>query len=138
MPIEEICALRVADLATPDAALFLWSPGSILREAITVMECWGFAFKQQLVWKKDKPALGFWVHNQHENLLIATRGDMRTPEVRPLSIFDAPRREHSRKPDEAYELIECMYPELPKIELFARGDGRPGWATWGNEAGATA
>ena len=83
---------------------------------------------------KDKIGLGFFIRGQHELLLIATRGDMPSPlpANRPPSVIAAPRREHSRKPDEAYELIEGMYPELPKIELFARST-REGWAAWGNE-----
>jgi N6-adenosine-specific RNA methylase IME4 len=70
-------------------------------------------------------------------LLIGRRGEFPTPEPanRPGSVIEAPRREHSRKPDEAYDLIERMYPELPKIELFAR-HARAGWAAWGNEVTA--
>jgi N6-adenosine-specific RNA methylase IME4 len=72
-------------------------------------------------------------------LLIGVRGDMRSPaeSARPPSIIQAPRREHSRKPDEVYDIIERMYPELPKVELFAR-HARPGWAAWGNQAPALA
>jgi N6-adenosine-specific RNA methylase IME4 len=68
-------------------------------------------------------------------LLIATRGEIPCPlpANRPPSVIEAPRREHSRKPDEVYQLIERMYPELPKIELFAR-NAREGWARWGNQA----
>jgi ParB-like chromosome segregation protein Spo0J len=89
---------------------------------------------RRIVWVKDKIGLGYFVRNQHELLLVATRGDMPSPSPgnRPPSVITAPRREHSRKPDEAYELIERMYPELPKLELFARQQ-RPGWAAWGNE-----
>jgi len=86
---------------------------------------------------KDKIGLGYLVRNQHELLLIATHGDIPTPlpAQRPASVIHAARREHSRKPEEAYELIEAMYPELPKIELFARSR-RSGWAAWGNQAPA--
>ena len=85
--------------------------------------------------KGDKKALGYWVRNQHEHLIIAKRGNMVTPQEsnRPPSVIHAPRREHSRKPDEAYALIERMYPDLPRIELFAR-HARAGWSAWGNEA----
>jgi MT-A70 len=78
--------------------------------------------------------LGNYVRQQHEHLLIARRGDFpcSQPANRPSSVIEAPRREHSRKPDEVYEIIERMYPELPKIELFARKT-RPGWDAWGNE-----
>ena len=97
-------------------------------------QAWGFQYVSNIVWLKDKLGLGYWVRNQHEVLLICRRGDMPTPlpTNRPSSVIISPRREHSRKPDEAYELIERMYPELPRIELFAR-QARSGWDAWGNE-----
>jgi N6-adenosine-specific RNA methylase IME4 len=136
MLLEEICALPVADIATPDAVLFLWTTSPHLEKAFQVLAAWGFEYRATVVWVKDKIGLGYWVRNQHELLLIGARGNMRSPaeEARPPSVIYAPRREHSRKPDEAYEIIEQMYPELPKIELFARGKARPGWSVWGNEA----
>jgi N6-adenosine-specific RNA methylase IME4 len=137
MLLSEICKLPIPNLATPDAILFLWTTTPHLREAFNVMDAWGFKYASNTVWVKDKIGLGYWVRNQHELLLIGKRGDMPTPPpaCRPPSVIQAPAREHSRKPDEAYELIERMYPELPKIELFAR-DKREGWAAWGNEAPA--
>jgi len=115
--------------------LFLWSTNPHLPDALQVIEAWGFEYKTNIVWVKDKAGLGFIVRGQHEVLLIATRGDFPAPlpAVRPPSVITAPRREHSRKPDEAYEVIERMYPDLPKIELFARG-AREGWEAWGNQA----
>jgi N6-adenosine-specific RNA methylase IME4 len=135
MATDEIAALPVADLATRDAVLFLWSTAPHLPEALRVMQGWGFEYVTHLVWVKDRIGLGYWVRNQHELLLVGRRGDILTPafEKRPSSVMHAARREHSRKPDEAYALIEQMYPELPKIELFAR-NAREGWAAWGNEA----
>jgi N6-adenosine-specific RNA methylase IME4 len=135
LTIDEICALPVADLATPDAALFLWCTSPHLPDALRVVESWDFTYRTNAVWvKQGSPGLGYWVRNQHEILLIAARGNMRPPleSDRPPSVIHAPRREHSRKPDEAYEIIERMYPDLPKIELFARSR-RPGWSCWGNE-----
>jgi N6-adenosine-specific RNA methylase IME4 len=134
MALDDICGLPIADLATLDAALFLWTTGPHLRQAFEVLEAWGFEYVSNIAWLKDKIGLGHWVRNQHELLLIARRGDMPTPTPasRPSSVISAPRREHSRKPDEAYEIIERMYPDLPKIELFAR-NAREGWAAWGNE-----
>jgi N6-adenosine-specific RNA methylase IME4 len=136
MATDEIAALPVADLATRDAVLFMWSTAPHLPEALQVMQSWDFEYVTHMVWVKDKIGLGYWVRNQHELLLIGRRGDMLTPafENRPSSVFNAARRAHSQKPDEAYEIIERMYPELPKIELFARGMARPGWAVWGNQA----
>jgi N6-adenosine-specific RNA methylase IME4 len=134
MTTERICALPVPSLATPDAVLFLWAPAPLLNDALNVMAAWGFGYTTNMVWVKDKIGVGHWVRNQHELLLIGRRGEFPTPEPanRPCSVIEAPRREHRRKPDEAYELIERMYSELPKIELFAR-HARAGWAAWGNE-----
>ena len=134
LALDDICALPVADLATDDAVLFLWTTASHLQESWSVIQAWGFQYVSNIVWLKDKLGLGYWVRNQHEVLLICRRGDMPTPlpTNRPSSVIISPRREHSRKPDEAYELIERMYPELPRIELFAR-QARSGWDAWGNE-----
>jgi N6-adenosine-specific RNA methylase IME4 len=135
MSTETICALPVSELATDAAVLFLWTTAPHLQEAFRVIESWRFAYKTNVAWVKDRSGLGYWIRNQHELLLIAARGDIPAPSPnrRPVSIIEAPRREHSRKPDEVYELIERMYPDLPKIELFARSR-RPGWDRWGNEA----
>jgi len=135
MKLDEICALPVAELATEAAVLFLWTTAPHLRESFEVLAAWGFEYKTNVVWVKHAQGLGFFVRGQHELLLIATRGDIPCPlpANRPPSVITAPRREHSRKPDEAYKLIERMYPEFPKIELFAR-NAREGWAAWGNQA----
>jgi N6-adenosine-specific RNA methylase IME4 len=140
MSLEEICALPVSDLATDAAVLFLWTTAPHLQESFQALAAWGFEYKSNAVWVKDKIGLGFFIRGQHELLLIATRGDMPCPlpANRPPSVITAPRREHSRKPDEAYELIERMYPDLPKIELFARQKARDGWSCWGNEVGTAA
>jgi N6-adenosine-specific RNA methylase IME4 len=134
MSLEEICALPVAHLATDAAVLFLWTPAPHLHESFKALAAWGFEYKTNIVWVKDKLGLGYFVRNQHELLVVATRGHMPSPSPanRPPSVINAPRREQSRKPDESYTLIEQMYPELPKIELFAR-QTRTGWAAWGNE-----
>jgi N6-adenosine-specific RNA methylase IME4 len=137
MGLCNICALPVNGLATDSAALFLWTTAPHLQEAFQVIEAWGFNYKSNIVWVKDRLGLGYYVRNQHELLLIATRGNMPAPPPsrRPLSVIQVAKREHSRKPDEAYEPIERMYPDLPKIELFARGN-RDGWTAWGNQAEA--
>jgi N6-adenosine-specific RNA methylase IME4 len=137
MELEDICALPVADtVATPDAVLFLWTPASNLLEALRVVDAWGFEYVTCAVWVKASGVLGFghWVRTDHELLLVARRGSIPCPlpADRPSSVIQAPRREHSRKPDEAYEVIERMYPDLPRIELFAR-NARAGWAAWGNQ-----
>jgi N6-adenosine-specific RNA methylase IME4 len=139
MELAEICALPVAALAADTSALFLWTTAPHLQEAFQVLAAWGFEYKSNAVWVKDKLGLGYYVRNRHELILIATRGNFPCPQPanRPSSVIEAPRREHSRKPDEAYEMIERMYPDLPRIELFAR-QARPGWDAWGNEIGTAA
>jgi N6-adenosine-specific RNA methylase IME4 len=135
LTLQEICDLPVGEIATADAVLFLWVPPPILMQAGDVLTAWGFSYRTGSVWVKDKIGLGHYFRQQHEHLLLAVRGDLPTPpqHVRPPSVITAPRREHSRKPDEAYAIIEAMYPDLPKIEFFAR-HARPGWDSWGNEA----
>jgi N6-adenosine-specific RNA methylase IME4 len=135
LELQEICALPVAQLAMESALLFLWVPPPILEQAFQVIRRSGFDYRTGIVWVKQSIGMGNYVRQRHEHLLIARRGEFPTPEParRPSSIIEAPRhREHSRKPDDGYELIEAMYPNLPKVELFARRE-RLGWDAWGNE-----
>jgi N6-adenosine-specific RNA methylase IME4 len=136
MSHDEICALPISGLAADDCVLFMWTTGPCLEEAFAVLKAWGFEYKSQLVWDKEIPGMGFWARGQHEPLLIATRGNPPLPpqEAVPASVIRERRREHSRKPEASYTIIECMYPDLPKLELFAR-QARPGWDVWGNETG---
>lgn len=136
MTLEEICLLPVAEIATPDSVLFLWTTSPKLAESMQVIEAWGYAYKTCMVWDKERMGMGYYARQQHELLLIATRGAVPVPDPanRPPSVIRARRdNEHSAKPVEFYEVIERMYPDLPKIELFAR-NRRIGWAAWGNEA----
>jgi N6-adenosine-specific RNA methylase IME4 len=136
MTLEEICALPVAQIAADDALLFLFVPPPILEQAFEIGRRWSFQYRTGLVWDKISIGMGNYVRQQHEHLLIFRRGDFPTPDpaLRPPSIFRARRGEHSQKPNAAYELIERMYPGLPRIELFLRGKPRPGWQGWGNQA----
>jgi N6-adenosine-specific RNA methylase IME4 len=138
LPIEEICALPVLDLATADALVFIWVPPPILEQCFQVIRAWDFDYRTGVVWVKDKIGMGNYVRQRHEHLLIARRGEIPLPATkdRPASVIEAPRGAHSQKPAKVYELIERMYPNLPKIELFARGT-RAGWTGWGNQAGST-
>jgi N6-adenosine-specific RNA methylase IME4 len=136
MDLADICALPVGDyLAARDAALFLWVTAPFLEQAFAVIAAWGFKYSTGLVWVKDKLGTGFWARSQHEHLLIGRRGKFRAPAPahRPSSVIQAPRREHSRKPDQVYSIIEQAYPTLAKVELFAR-HARSGWVAWGDEA----
>lgn len=137
MELDEICALPVAGLATDDAILYLWATAPKLPECLRVMEAWGFTYRTHFVWVKDKIGMGYHARNQHELLLVGRRGEIPPPPVdaRVSSVIHASRGEHSVKPVEFYELIEGMYPDLPRIELFAR-NARDGWAAWGNQASA--
>jgi N6-adenosine-specific RNA methylase IME4 len=134
--LAQIKALDVAGIAADDCALFLWATAPMLPEALVVMEAWGFAYKTGFVWAKDRIGTGYWNRNQHEHLLLGTSGNPPAPAAGTQwpSLIEAPVREHSRKPDQAYAIIESYFPHLPKIELFCRGQARPGWSAWGNEA----
>ena len=139
LTLDEICALPVRDLATPDAILYLWTTAPKLAEALAVVEAWGFVYRTNITWDKGRPGLGYYIRVQHEHLLICTRGDMPTTWAghQPASIIREPRGKHSEKPQAVYEIIEDIYPELAKIELFARTP-RDGWTAWGNEIGVPA
>lgn len=136
MSTEEICALPVRDHVTKDAVLFLWTTNPLLPDALRVVEAWGFAYKTNLVWVKDKAAsgLGEYVRGRHELLLIATRGTM-IPEKskRPDSVIEVAKGKHSKKPASVYAMIERMYPGQVYMEMFSRGAPR-GWKAWGAEA----
>jgi N6-adenosine-specific RNA methylase IME4 len=130
---------EIADLAVPaaeEAVLFLWAVSSLLSDALEVIDAWGFTHKTSLVWVKPSIGLGNYVRNRHELLLLATRGGYPTPppDRRPDSVVEASRGRHSEKPACFYELIEQMYLQAKRLELFARGKPRPGWSGWGNEA----
>jgi N6-adenosine-specific RNA methylase IME4 len=137
MAIEEILALPVADLATPDAMLFLWAPPSFIKKGLMTLEAWGFDLATSMVWVKDKIGTGIYVRQRHEYLLLGKRGQPITPRPgsQPDSVIEAPRQKHSAKPASVYDIIERMYPGLPKIELFSRAS-RSGFDAWGNQAEA--
>ena len=134
MTLREICDLPIADIAADGSVLFLWATSPKLLESFSVIESWGFEYRTCMVWVKDKIGMGYYARQQHELLLIAKRGDIPAPlpQNRPASVIEAPREEHSKKPECVYGLIEAMYPEYSKIELFARRP-RGGWHTWGNQ-----
>jgi N6-adenosine-specific RNA methylase IME4 len=134
--LEGIKALDVASIAAPDCALFLWATAPMLPHALEVMAAWGFEYKSHIVWAKLKSGTGYWFMSQHELLLVGTRGRIPapTPGTQWKSVFHAAATEHSAKPDQQYRLIETYYPNLPKIELNARGKPMDGWDAWGNEA----
>lgn len=135
MPLEEICALPVSDIAADDCVLYMWTTSPKLKESFEVLEAWGFEYKTCAVWDKQKIGMGYYFRQQHELLLVATRGSLPAPEpaTRPSSVLSYPREKHSAKPHEFYEVLEGMYGDLPKIELFCRTP-RDGWSVWGNQS----
>ncbi|MBA3584783.1 MAG: hypothetical protein H0W36_09720 [Gemmatimonadetes bacterium] len=131
MPTEEIAAMPVTDLAAPDSHLYLCTPASKLPEGLSVLAAWGFEFQTVLTWVKPGLGLGTWFRHSTEHVLFGRRGTLRTsPNVR--NWFDGPRRRHSAKPEEFYELVEKASPG-PYLELFARRE-REGWTGWGAES----
>lgn len=141
MTLDAICLLPVASIAADTAHLYLWVPNALLPEGLAVLNAWGFTYKTNLVWHKvrkdggpDGRGVGFYFRNTTELLLFGVRGkNARTlaPGRSQVNIIRTMKREHSRKPDEIYELIErCS--NGPYLEMFARG-ARPGWRVWGNQ-----
>jgi N6-adenosine-specific RNA methylase IME4 len=140
MTTQEIMDLPVSKLAADKSHLYLWVPNALLMEALEVMQAWGFQYKTNLVWYKirkdggpDGRGVGFYFRNVTELVLFGTRGHVRTDHAgrRQVNIISSRKREHSRKPDELYDIIEaCSYG--PYLELFAR-QKRPNWKQWGNE-----
>lgn len=135
MTIEDICNLPVNDIATDDAVIFLWATTPMLKKGFQVLDAWGFEYRTCMVWVKPSIGPGHWVRNRHELLLIGVKGNIPTPkgEDKPDSVIEAPRQEHSKKPEIVYDIIEKMYPELEKVELFCR-QPRQGWKAWGNQS----
>lgn len=142
MKLDEIMALPVGEIATTPAHLYLWCPNAMLPEGLAVMKAWGFTYKSNIVWHKvrkdggsDGRGVGFYFRNVTELILFGVRGkNARTlaPGRRQVNLLATRKREHSRKPDEQYRIIEACSP-APFLELFARGT-RKSWTTWGNQA----
>src|SRR6266567_156865 len=141
MSLEEICALPVAGVMGDQSHCYLWVPNALLGEGLRVMEAWGFKYKSNIVWHKvrkdgesDGRGVGFYFRNVTELILFGVKGSMRTlpPGRRQVNLLATRKREHSRKPDELYDIIEQCSPG-PYLELFARYP-QPGWDVWGNEA----
>lgn len=141
MCLEEIMGLPVASVSAPTAHCYLWVPNALLPEGIQVLKSWGFEYKSNIVWHKvrkdggsDGRGVGFYFRNVTELVLFGVRGkNARTlaPGRRQVNLLATQKREHSRKPDELYEIVEACSPG-PYLELFARGT-RAGWTAWGNE-----
>ncbi len=142
MQLAEIAALPVKDVTNDMAHLYLWCPNALLPDGLMVMEAWGFTYKSNLVWHKvrkdgrsDGRGVGFYFRNVTELILFGIKGkNARTLNAgrSQVNLLASRKREHSRKPDELYGIIESCSPG-PYLELFARGT-RKKWAVWGNQA----
>ena len=144
MSLDDIKQLPVAERTADNAHLYLWVPNALLPEGLAVMEAWGFRYVSNLVWAKrradggpDGRGVGFYFRNVTELILFGVKGRMRTlpPGRSQVNMIETRKREHSRKPDEQYEVIESCSPG-PYLELFARHP-RADWHCWGDEADAT-
>jgi N6-adenosine-specific RNA methylase IME4 len=138
---KEIAALPVGDLMADRSHCYLWVPNALVAEGLSVLEAWGFTYKAMLVWAKrrrdggpDGRGVGFYFRNVTEPILFGVRGRLRTlaPARRQVNLIESVKREHSRKPDQQYDVIERCSPG-PYLELFARHP-RLGWESWGDEA----
>lgn len=141
LSLDQICALPVRDVVASAAHLYLWVPNALLPEGLRVMEEWGYRYISNIVWAKrrkdggpDGRGVGFYFRNVTELILFGVRGSMRTlaPARSQVNMVETRKREHSRKPDEQYDLIEACSPG-PYLELFARYP-QEGWTAWGDEA----
>ena len=141
LTIKQIRGIPVNGVAAKNSHLYLWVPNALLEEGLKVMKDWGFTYKTNLVWHKirkdggpDGRGVGFYFRNTTEMVLFGVKGRLRTlqPGRSQVNIVKTRKREHSKKPEELYDIIEDCSP-APFLELFARGK-RKGWKMWGNEA----
>lgn len=142
LTLEQIKEIPVSLACADQCHLYLWVPNALLREGLEVMQAWGFTYKTNIVWHKirkdggpDGRGVGFYFRNTTELVLFGVRGRLRTlaPGRRQVNIIKARKREHSRKPDELYDIIEACSPG-PYLELFARGRHSDKWFVWGDQS----
>jgi len=143
MSIAEISSLPVREVAADKSHCYLWTPNALVPDALEVLSAWGFTYKTMFIWHKvrkdggsDGRGVGFYFRNVTETVLFGVRGSLRTfqPGRRQVNLLATRKREHSRKPDEMYGIVEACSPG-PFLELFARYP-QPGWSVWGDEAAA--
>lgn len=141
MSLQDIKDMPVDQLAAKDSLLWMWATWPMLREAQAVMAAWGFEYKTGGSWAKRSKTgqkwafgTGYILRSASEPFLIGVRGKPAYgPDARRIrGLIEAPVREHSRKPDTQYDMLDAMVPNVPRVELFAR-QSRPGWSVWGNQ-----
>ena len=133
MSIKQLCDLPIKDLSDKNSVLFIWVTSPLLEAVFEIIKSWGFKYKTSFVWDKVRHNMGHYNSVRHELLLIATRGSF-TPQVRKLfdSVVSEERTEHSKKPQIFRDIINTIYPNGNRVELFAR-QKTEGWDVWGNE-----
>lgn len=135
-PTEELADLKTWKIpAADDAVIFMWTTSPMLAQSLELMATWGFVYKSNCIWVKPHAGTGYWFRNRHEQLLVGTKGKVPAPALGEQydSVIEAPLGEHSVKPNAFAEMIEDMFPNVPALEMCARGP-RLGWDVWGNEA----
>lgn len=134
MKTAEIAAIPVRALAARDSLCLMWATAPMIEDALKVLKAWGFRYKSQLVWPKNRIGTGYWARNAHELVLIGRRGKFpcEQPALFPTSIIPGKVQQHSRKPTWLHDVIDARHPDIPKLELFARA-ARPGWTVLGNQ-----
>jgi N6-adenosine-specific RNA methylase IME4 len=139
MTLDDIKSMPVSKLAAPDCALFLWATAPMFLQALEIVTAWGFVYKSQGIWHKTtrhgKTAFGtgYRIRNAHEHWIIATRGNPKNTRTE-RSVIMAKVREHSRKPDEFFQMVERWLPSARRLDLFSR-ETRVGWDSYGDQAG---
>lgn len=138
LTLDDICAMPVREVADPDCVLFLWATNPLLREALTVIDAWGFTYKTKFPWIKTTITnhhldygIGYWARGVSEDVMIATRGKVSAPRLDGFLGLIGPNVEHSRKPQGVHAMAESTTPG-PYLEVFGRYQ-RPGWVVFGNE-----
>ena len=131
MGLEEIAALPIPKLSTPDSILWLWTTNVFMRAAFDLIDYWGFTHKTILTWAKDKMGTGDWLRGKTEHCIMATKGKPVVNLTNQTTLLHGKTREHSRKPTEFYRLVEDLCPGS-KLEMFSRQE-REGWVSYGDE-----
>jgi len=137
MPLEEICSMNVPGIVDKSGCvLFLWATTPLLPDAFRVMERWGFSYKTSVYWDKLSYGMGYWFRGQVEQCLVGVCGNVKAFRRQTPNIIRAKPRAHSQKPEEIWNLIDPALNDhgiFPRLEMFCRGEPRPGWDGWGFE-----
>lgn len=133
MDIEEICAMPIKEMTDTNAVLFMWTTSGFLEKSFEVVHAWGFEYKASFIWDKILHNIGYYNSVRHEILLLCTKGSYPIQNLKLYdSVYSEEKTEHSKKPEFYYEMIEDLYPNTKKLELFAR-NRREGWTSFGNQ-----